>query len=405
MDSLTQITLGAAVGEVVLGRKVGNRAMLWGAVGGTIPDLDVVANLLTDQLGALAYHRAISHSFTFALIAPIALGWLVHHLYEGQGRSRWWGQLALTWLCLSAVLIAGGLVLPIDATGAVLTGLCVGLAMVTPAIIAGGREYFRRRPAKATNARRVEWSWLFFWAIFTHPLLDCCTTYGTQVLQPFDDYRAAFNNISVVDPLYTLPFLLCVLITSRLVRNSSRRRLVNRFGIGLSSAYLLLTFFHKARVNDVFEASLRERGVTYERYMTAPTLMNNVLWQGIAETDSTYYYGLYSLFDDDPRVNTFEVIPKNHHLLSPYRDERAVRILTWFSNGYYSLSPLPDGRLQFNDLRFGTIRRSREDDNQNYVFKFILEKQDGRLRAFQEEASRRDLDGAFEYLWERAKGN
>ena len=43
MDSLTQITLGAAVGELTLGRKIGNRAMMWGAVAGTIPDLDVLA--------------------------------------------------------------------------------------------------------------------------------------------------------------------------------------------------------------------------------------------------------------------------------------------------------------------------------------------------------------------------
>ncbi|MEL6140713.1 MAG: metal-dependent hydrolase, partial [Bacteroidota bacterium] len=55
MDSLTQIVLGAAVGEATLGRKVGNRAMLWGAIGGTIPDLDVFANLATDPVSSLAY--------------------------------------------------------------------------------------------------------------------------------------------------------------------------------------------------------------------------------------------------------------------------------------------------------------------------------------------------------------
>ena len=42
MDSLTQIVLGAAVGEAVLGKKVGNKAMLYGAIAGTIPDLDVI---------------------------------------------------------------------------------------------------------------------------------------------------------------------------------------------------------------------------------------------------------------------------------------------------------------------------------------------------------------------------
>ena len=41
MDSLTQIVLGAACGEIVLGKKIGNRALLFGAIGGTIPDLDV----------------------------------------------------------------------------------------------------------------------------------------------------------------------------------------------------------------------------------------------------------------------------------------------------------------------------------------------------------------------------
>ena len=44
MDSVTQIVLGAAVGQAVLGSKVGNKALLYGAVAGTIPDLDVVSS-------------------------------------------------------------------------------------------------------------------------------------------------------------------------------------------------------------------------------------------------------------------------------------------------------------------------------------------------------------------------
>ena len=45
MDSVTQIVLGAAVGQAVLGSKVGNKALLYGAVAGTIPDLDVISRL------------------------------------------------------------------------------------------------------------------------------------------------------------------------------------------------------------------------------------------------------------------------------------------------------------------------------------------------------------------------
>ena len=68
MDSLTQIVLGAAVGEVVLGRKIGNRAMLWGAVAGTIPDLDVmIGSLFMNEVNGLAFHRAITHSIFFAV--------------------------------------------------------------------------------------------------------------------------------------------------------------------------------------------------------------------------------------------------------------------------------------------------------------------------------------------------
>ena len=41
MDSLTQLTFGDACGEAILGQKVGRKALVWGAILGTLPDLDV----------------------------------------------------------------------------------------------------------------------------------------------------------------------------------------------------------------------------------------------------------------------------------------------------------------------------------------------------------------------------
>ena len=76
MDSLSQITLGAAVGEYFLGKKIGNRAMVWGAVIGTVPDLDVLGNYFMTDLNGLLFHRGISHS-VFCFFGAIALGWLV----------------------------------------------------------------------------------------------------------------------------------------------------------------------------------------------------------------------------------------------------------------------------------------------------------------------------------------
>ena len=77
MDSLTQIVLGAAVGELVLGKKIGNKAMLYGAIGGTIPDLDVLLYYTTDSVEALSVHRGFTHSIVFSIVFAPVFGWLV----------------------------------------------------------------------------------------------------------------------------------------------------------------------------------------------------------------------------------------------------------------------------------------------------------------------------------------
>ncbi|GIS21122.1 MAG: hypothetical protein CM15mP120_30380 [Pseudomonadota bacterium] len=41
----------------------------------------------------------------------------------------------------------------------------------------------------------------------THGLLDACTSYGTQLFWPFSNVRVAWNNSSIVDPLFTLPLV------------------------------------------------------------------------------------------------------------------------------------------------------------------------------------------------------
>ena len=80
MDSLTQIVLGAAVGEAVLGRKVGNKALLYGAIAGTIPDLDVISRSFVDTVTALEFHRGFTHSIVFSVLFAPVFGWLVSRL-------------------------------------------------------------------------------------------------------------------------------------------------------------------------------------------------------------------------------------------------------------------------------------------------------------------------------------
>ena len=91
MDSITQIALGAAVAEATIGRKVGNRALLWGAICGTLPDLDVFIPL-GDAVRDFTYHRSASHSlFVLALLTPLMV-WLITKLHPATlaHRRRWY---------------------------------------------------------------------------------------------------------------------------------------------------------------------------------------------------------------------------------------------------------------------------------------------------------------------------
>ena len=90
MDSVTQLVLGAAVGEAVMGLKVGNKAVLWGAIAGTLPDLDVFIPL-GDVVRDFTYHRSSSHSlFVLAALTPLMV-WLINKIHPGlrEHRSRW----------------------------------------------------------------------------------------------------------------------------------------------------------------------------------------------------------------------------------------------------------------------------------------------------------------------------
>ncbi len=277
MDSLTQITLGAAMGEATLGKKIGNRAMLWGAIGGTIPDLDVVANVFMDEIDALAFHRSITHSLLFAVTTPLAFGWLTHRFYQsGIYRKPTYKATAMAvWL-----LLLGAFAFAINVISWQLSGHLNWTMVLFSSTALGGIGWLLWHRYYCTELEEVhasvrDWTWLFFWSIFTHPLLDSCTPYGTQLFQPFSHYRVAFNNISVVDPMYTLPFILCVGIAACLPRTSRKRSMWNWAGIAISTAYLFFTFWHKQQVNQIFEQALMREQIAVQRYMTTPTILNN----------------------------------------------------------------------------------------------------------------------------------
>lgn len=72
MDSLTHIAIGACMGEAFAGRTVGKKAMLWGALAQSIPDIDFIASFWMNTADSLLAHRGFTHSFLFCvLITPV----------------------------------------------------------------------------------------------------------------------------------------------------------------------------------------------------------------------------------------------------------------------------------------------------------------------------------------------
>lgn len=328
MDSLTQALLGASVGEVTLGRKVGRRALGWGAFAGTLPDLDILAYPFLSPVGELYFHRGPTHALLFApVVAPI-LGWLVWRWYQSRG---------------------------------------------SPAADAGWRG----------------WATLFFWALFTHPLLDTLTVYGTQLFRPFSDLPAAVPALFIIDPAYTLPLFVAV-VACLFLSDRQRRQRVAWVGLGLSTLYVAWALGVKAHVGGVVERNLTAQGIEAEAVLTAPAPLQTLLWNVIVDVDDAFLVGTYGLLDANDQID-FRRIEQQAARLGPYRDTEAVEALLWFSRGFFVMRPAPEDRtaseamqeagvaplgLVFNDIRFGRVdgylSENKPDDEPSYIFPFYL---------------------------------
>jgi inner membrane protein len=97
MDSLTQVALGSAVGYAVLGNKIGRKAVLWGAILGTLPDLDVFLPY-GGSVEAFTYHRGFSHSLLIHLLISPLIVWLILKVHAGMQiyKVRWFWLVFLS---------------------------------------------------------------------------------------------------------------------------------------------------------------------------------------------------------------------------------------------------------------------------------------------------------------------
>jgi inner membrane protein len=73
MDTLTHTVLGACLGEMTAGKKIGRKAMLIGALANNFPDIDAICYLWMDPTQALLAHRGFTHGIIFNVILSLLL--------------------------------------------------------------------------------------------------------------------------------------------------------------------------------------------------------------------------------------------------------------------------------------------------------------------------------------------
>lgn len=245
--------------------------------------------------------------------------------------------------------------------------------------------------------------WLQFFGVqaLIHLLLDGMNVYGVGWFEPFSHHRVSYNWIFVADPFYSVWLGIAFLMLLILRRNHPSRAWWIRFGVGMSSIYLLYCGLNKLKVDRDVRQIMAMQQVDYSKYFTTPTPMNSWLWFVVAANDSGYHIGYRSVFDKEKKID-FTYIPKNDSLFSGVRDREDLRRLVRFSKGYYSIQRWTD-TLVFNDLRFGQMIGWR-DPHARFAFYYYLEHQ-GENKLLVQRGRFQGWDGdAFRTLVKRIRG-
>jgi inner membrane protein len=221
VDPVSQAALGAGFAQAAGNATRLRAALLFGAAGGLAPDLDVFIASSTDPLLFIEYHRQFTHSLVF---------------------------------------------------------IPIGAALVTLMLW----PIARRLAAPALSFRQAYVPALLGYA--THGLLDACTSYGTQLLWPFSGARIAWNVVSVVDPLFTVPLAAAVAAASLL-----RRRALARLGLLWGLTYLLLGQLQHDRATEAQARLVEARGHAASRMIVKPSFANLLLWKSVYLHDGLYY--------------------------------------------------------------------------------------------------------------------
>ena len=187
----------------------------------------------------------------------------------------------------------------------------------------------------------------------THGLLDACTTYGTQLFWPFSDVRFAWNAVSVVDPLFTLPILLLILLSL-----NRRYAVLAQIALVWAVAYPVIGMLQRERAETIGWELAHYRGHEPVHLEAKPSFANVVLWKIVYENGGHYYVDAVRVLasgkvypgDSVPKLDLERDFPWLDHTSQQARDIERFR---WFSNGYVALQPDHPNRI--TDIRYSML--------------------------------------------------
>lgn len=327
-------------------------------------------------------------------LSQLALGAACSVAVMGRRTAVWkaalWGGIAGTLPDLDAVIDFGDAVRNMTEH----RGLSHGLLMVT--LVAPLLGWLAHRIHRVTGDGLLRrWCLAMWLALFTHPLLDALTIYGTQLLQPFSDYPFGVGSMFIIDPLYTLPLLIGLGVALGRAQFAGLR--ANTVGLVVSTLYLGWSVLAQTQVEQLVRAQLAREGRPNATFFVTPTPLNTLAWRVVVLRDQGYDEGFYGLLDAERRV-AFDTFPSERALAAQLGDNPALRRMAAFTHGFYSLR-VEDDRAILADLRMG--------QEPFYVFQFALARRSAagwQTIAPEPVGSRGDAARALPWLWARIQG-
>jgi inner membrane protein len=190
----------------------------------------------------------------------------------------------------------------------------------------------------------------------SHGLLDACTSYGTLLLWPFSNNRIAWDLISVVDPLFTLPLIACVAVGAL-----KARPVFALIGVGWCLAYLALGFLLHERAETAVRELASSRGHAPTAVAAKPSFGNLLVWKTLYAHDDRFFIDAVrvgisakSFAGEQRRIPDIE--RDFPWLTADTQQARDIERFSWFTDGYLGVDPEKSNRLV--DLRYSLVPNS-----------------------------------------------